>query len=212
MASSASTNDGTAADLGFAKTENLAKVICEFIRGIMKIGKLKTNEHVVPVIEGLGQYVEELVGTKEGRQILCNMRKLASRIKNKENFLAMIWRIFHTAGRICSGAFGRLGLIIMGTALLVFLLSTATRLGEGVLAVWFTLAARTFALQLFTRGSNLMREGVKETIPNKKAFVSLLNTIACGSGQEQDQVSREEICQLESRVAQMCPDHDWVLL
>ncbi|CAB4019546.1 Hypothetical predicted protein [Paramuricea clavata] len=214
MASSSSKYDRVTTDPDFTTTKNIGKLICEFIGGLMKITNLKQSKNIEPMIKRLGKHLEELVGTAEGRRLLCSMKQLALRIKNKENFLGMLWRMFHVTGRICTEGSGRFGLFFMGTALLVFLLSTVTGLAEGILAVWFTLAARTFAMQLFTSGSNLMRKGVKETVPNRKTFVNLLNTIACGSGQEHEQVSKEEIQQLEVRFARakVCFHHDWVLL
>ena len=214
MACSSSTHDKKASDMEFIKTKDIGKLISEYIVGLIKTTKLKPNKNVTPIIESLGKYMEELVATVEGRRLLCRMKDLASQIKNKENFLSILWRMFHVARRICTEGSGRMGLFFMGTSLLVFLLSMVTGVGEGVLAVWFTLAARTFALQLFAGGSTLVRKGIKETIPGKKIFVNLLNTVLCGRGQEHEQVSKEEIRQLEVRsaTATVCPDHGWVLL
>lgn len=214
MAGSSNKHDKTASDPEFITTKDIGKLISEFIVGLMKTTKLKPNTNVAPIIESLGKYMEELVVTVEGRHLLCRMKHLASRVKDKENFLSILWRMFHVARRICTEGSGRLGLFFMGTSLLAFLLSMVTGLGEGVLAVWFTLAARTFALQLFAGGSNMMRKGMRETIPSKKIFVNLLNTVLCGSGQEHEQVSKEEIRQLEVRFGTdtVCPDHGWILL
>ncbi len=199
MACCASNEDGT-------MTESVGKLICEFIGGLMKATKLKRSENIAPIIESLGKHMDELVGTVEGRHLLTRMKGLATKIKNKENFVAMLWRMFHVTRRITTEGTGRFSLFFMGTALLVFLLSTVTGIAEGVLVGWFTLAARTFALQLFSKG-------IKETVPNKQTFVNLLNTILCGSGQEHEQVSQEEIRQLEVRFATTTVrcDCDWVL-
>ena len=214
MACSSSKQDKATSDRDFITTKDIGKLISECIAGLIKTTKLKPNKNVAPIIECLGKYTADLVSTIEGRRLLCRMKHLASRVKDKDNFLAILWRMFHIARRISTEGSGRLGLLFMGTALLVFLLSMVTGLGEGVLAIWFTLAARTFALQLFAGGSGLVRKSVKETMPSKKIFVNLLNTVLCGGGQEHEQVSREEIRQLEVRftTATVCPDHGWVLL
>ena len=180
----------------------------------MKVVKLKQTKNIAPIIENLGKYMEDLAGSVEGRRLIGNITQLASQIKSKENFFALLRRMFHVTRHICSGGSARFGLFFMGTALLLFLVSTATGVAEGLLAVWFTLAARTFAQQLLSGGSDLMRKGVKETVPNKQTLVNLLNTIACGTGQEHEQVSQEEIQQLEARfaTASVCCDRSWVLL
>lgn len=194
--------------------ENFGDVICEFIEDLMKETKLKPCRNLKAMMKSLGNYMAQLVATVEGRRLLYSIKQLVFRIKNKRDFLTVSWRMFHVAGRICAENFGRLSLLFMGIALLVFLLSTVTGLAEGILAAWFTLAARAFAAQLFSRSASLMRQSIKETIPNKEAFVNLLNTFACGSGQECEQVSEEEIRQLNARDAtgKLHLYHDWVLL
>ena len=213
MAKSASKVDGTKTDLDFTDGKGIGVLICEFMRGLMKIVKLKQTENIAPVIENLGKYMEELAGSVEGRRLITNVKQLASQIKSKEKFFTVLRRMFHVTRHICTRGSSRFGLFFMGTALLLFLVSTATGVAEGVLAVWFTLAARTFAHQLLSGGSDLMRNGIKETVPNKQTFVNLLNTIACGTGQEHEQVSKEEIQKLEARfaTATVSFDRDWVL-
>jgi hypothetical protein len=210
----ASRADCTAADMDSTDGKSIGVLICEFIGGLMKVVKPKQAEKITPVVENLGKYMEELVGSVEGKRLITNIKQLASQIKSKETFFAVLWRMFHVARHICTKGSARFGLFFMGAALLLFLVSTVTGVTEGLLAVWFTLAARTFAHQLLSSGSNLMRNGVKETVPNKQTFVNFLNSIACGTGQEHEQVSREEIQQLEARcaTATTCCDRDWVLM
>ena len=212
MASSSNRDKRTSTDQDFS--EDMGGLICEFIVSLIKRAKLKQSEKISSLIESLGKYMEELARTPDGRQILLGMKKLASEIKDKRKFFAILWRMFHVSGRICSKGDGKLGLFFMGTALLVFLLSTVTGLAEGVLITWFTLAARTFAAQLFASGSDMMKKSAKETVLDKKAFANLLNTISCGSGQEREQVSPEQIGQLERRFqnSTVCPEHGWILL
>lgn len=197
---------------GNTSTMVIGHAISESVRTILKITKLQSNKNIEPIIEGLKKHTEEIFKTVEGRQLLRSTKQMVSKIKDKEAFMAIMWKIFNIARRVCRNGRGKFGLFLMGAGIVVFLLSSATGLGEGALAVWLTIAGRTFASHLFTRGTSFIRKSMKEVVPNKQALVTLLNLLV-SSGQA-PQLSSDEIRQLETmeRRTSQCSYKDWVFI
>lgn len=210
----ACSSDGTATDHpDFTKTKLIGKAIGQFVRIVLKMTKFQANKNVEAIIGGLTKYLDEIVRTAEGRQLLRSTKHLVSKIANKEAFLAVLWRIFNVARRISRNGSGKFGLFLMGAGLIIFFLLTVRGVGESALAVWLALAARTFAGRLLSTGSTLIRKRIKEAVPNKQALLTLLNTIV-SSQHETQLLSDEEIRQLEVRSSRTPKDSykDWIII
>lgn len=199
----------------FTSTTMIGHGIGESVKTILKITKLRSNKNIEPIIDSLNKHTEEIFKTVDGRELLRSMKQMVSQIKDKEAFMAIMWKIFNIARRVCRNGRGKFGLFLMGAGIVVFLLSTATGLGEGAVAVWLTIAGRTFASRLVTTGTSMMRKSIKEIVPNKQDLVTLLNMLVCSrhAGQA-PQLSSDEIRQLETKEGRCsrCSYKDWVFI